>query len=128
MIGERYLLPRVLAFAGQALASMIDQDLPHGIRREREEMGPVLRLHRAAGHLEIRLVHESRRLERPLLIFLGELPAGEHAKVVVDETERALHRGVVALARCAQQLRDLARLGHRSSWATRFAEKRASQG
>ena len=65
-------------------ARLVDEDHPHRPPGEREEVGAVLRRPAgAARELEIRLVDEGGRRERPLRRRALELPVGDRAQLSV---------------------------------------------
>ena len=72
---------------------MIDQDVTHQARRQREEMRPVPRcLHTSSDEPYIRLVHEGRRLQRMIPSLVTETRPREPAKFVIGDLRIRLFR------------------------------------
>ena len=109
-------------------ARMVNEHVPHDVRRQREERLPVGRLGAPAHEPHPRLVHERRRLERRLVP--AEDPACDRAQVVVERGEE-LPPGVGVGARVPLEERGdveggLAGHGFVRSGAARFTRARCS--
>ncbi len=72
---------------------MLDQDLPHGARRDSEEVRPVLpRDAVRAGQSDECLVNEDRRPESLVGPLRTDQPAGDLAQLVVNESKHPRRR------------------------------------
>ena len=69
-------------------------------------MGAVLPLHLPdVNQPEVRLVHQSGGLQGVAHAFVAHVPAGQAAKLPVDQGHQLLERGLIALAPGQQQTR-----------------------
>ena len=70
------------------MPAVIDEQPPHGLRRERQAVGAAVQLHAAfVLQLQPRLVHERRRLQRVVAPLPGQISARHAAQLAVDHGE-----------------------------------------
>src|SRR5262245_39737974 len=87
-----------------ARARPLDQDLPHGVRRDRAEVRAVLPpLGTILQQLQVGLVDERSRLQRLSRTFPLEIVRGEASKLGVHERHQRLERGNVSPRRPIQE-------------------------
>ncbi len=88
---------------------MVDQDPPHRLRGDREEVPAVLPLDSGlVDQPEVGLVDERGRLQRLVRPFAAELAPGDRAQLAVDPRHQALGRAVLAARPGLEQCGDLA--------------------
>ena len=93
------------ALRGLPSAGVVDHDLAHGARGDREEVGAVVvRQVAALGDAQERLVHQRGR-RRPGVARPAHVASGERAQIVVDDLEEFPRRCAVAVARRGEQAR-----------------------
>jgi hypothetical protein len=98
---NRKVIDAAAAFAGGALASVIDEDAAHQLRGHAEEMRAVLPPDVAlVDQLDERLVDERRRLKRMLRALAPEIPGGHPPQLAVHGRHQPIERRAVALAAC----------------------------
>ena len=93
--------------SGLYATRVIDEDLPHQPRGQREEMRAVV--HRHAIEIDepkVRLVDEHRRLQRVAGAFVLESCACDAPQFVVDDRKQLVQGGFIALAPLKKQRRD----------------------
>lgn len=106
-IVNRYALKVAAAFVGLPGAGVIDQDVPHRFRRERQEMRPVRKLClRSAEDPEVRLVDERGRLQRMVPALALQVAPGHAMQFRIDDRQELVGRTSVAGTGAAEQLRD----------------------
>jgi hypothetical protein len=94
-------------------ARVIHGELSHRLRRQRKEMLPVVDGElRVLRELQVRFVHQDRRLQR-LVAALSEAMPGQRAKLVIDERHQPIDRSTIAAAPCGKQFSD-GRVGRHS--------------
>ena len=77
--------------------SQIDEDPAHDLGGCSEEMRPVLPVGTLGIHqMKVGLVHQRRGLERMSPTLVPHVPAGNTAKLVVDQGRQAIERRLVA--------------------------------
>jgi hypothetical protein len=113
---ERERRGAAAALAGHVPSRVVDDDLPHGLRDEREEIAAVL--HRdpvALAELEECLVHQRRRVQRPVAVraAVGELAVRQPAELVVEGGKQPRDADAVAGGMRLQQCLDVRRHTHR---------------
>jgi len=107
VVGESHDFHVAAAFSGVPSARLIDQDLPHQTRGEREKVRPVAQLDAIEiNQPQVRLVNERRRLEHVPSRLRSETCVRDPAQFVIDERNEALQRVAVALLPGEQHLRD----------------------
>ena len=78
---------------------MANEDVPHGLGGDRQEMGARLPLHAIdLDELEIGLVDERGRVERMAVPLEAELSAGDSPKLVVNQRDELVQSVPVATA------------------------------
>src|SRR6185436_8296389 len=93
----------------------LDQDLPHRVRRDGAEVRPVLpALGPILQQLQIRFVHQRRRLQRLARALTFEIVRGEPAQLGVDHRHQRLERRLVAPRGAIDELVDRRRVGHQA--------------
>ena len=102
--------PQVAApLRAPAVADVVDEDVAHGDRRDRKEVGPPAPVRaRLVDEAQVGLVDQLGRLQpavRP-----AQVVARAHPQVVVDERQQLVGRGAVAAAQLAEQRRDAHRI------------------
>lgn len=93
-----------------ARASHVNQDSPHQLGADREEMRPT----RPAGspnvdEPDIQLVDESGRLKRGARLFAGHVVVGESMELSVDERYQPVARAFIAGSPSLQESRHFRR-------------------
>jgi hypothetical protein len=77
---------------------VIDQDVPHERRGEREEVRAIPQADAATLHeAQIRLIEERRGLERMTRRFAPHMPPRQLTQIPIDQRHQPLERRVVAL-------------------------------
>ena len=82
-----------------ARASHVNQDSPHQLGADREEMGPIRPTHSPnVDEADVQLVDEGRRLKSAVRLFAGHVMVGEAVELFVDNRNqlvacRAVARG-----------------------------------
>ena len=90
---ERDALPRAAALLRAACARALDQDLPHGMRRDRAEVRAVLPAIRLVLHqAEVGLVDERRRLQRLARPLAAQVVGREPPQLLIDDRQQRVHR------------------------------------
>jgi hypothetical protein len=80
--------------------------------RDREEVTPILPVHRAlAEQPHVGLAHDGGRLQTVMAPFAGELTRRDDAKLVVDERHQLMQRIAVARLPLVEEARDGGRTG-----------------
>ncbi len=106
---ERDLVHAAAALLPRRRARVVDDDLPHGLGGNGEEVAAIRPVDAGAVHkLEIRLVHEHGRIDGVPGPGAGELTPGRGAELGVDEGEDEIDCLAVAVADRCQELGDLA--------------------
>jgi hypothetical protein len=78
---------------------IVDQDLPHDPRRNRQKVGPVRKLLlRGSTKPQVGFVHKRRRLQRMLGSLSMELPSGYAAQFVVKHLRQLVEDGLISRA------------------------------
>lgn len=86
---ERDATPRTATPGGRPAPGCIHENLTHGARGDAEEMRPALEIEcRPAREPNVRLVHQSRRLECVPRTFMTELLCGETPQLRVHEPKK----------------------------------------
>jgi len=91
------------------------EHLPHGSRREREELGPVLPLEAflpplAAGDACVGLVHQGGGLERVIAPLAPHMGARDAAQLGMQERKQLTQGAIAVVARASEQGADSGRL------------------
>lgn len=90
---------RAAALRGVAAARVVHENTPHQLRRDREEVRPVLPVHLALiDDAYIDLMNQSRCLEGMLASFLAQITAGEPSQLGIDDRKEPIQRIAVAFA------------------------------
>ncbi len=106
---ERDLVHAAAALLPRCPARVVDDDLPHRLGGDGEEVAAIRPVGAGAvDQLEIRLVHEHRRVDRLPGPGAGELTPGRGAELGVDEAEDDVDRVAVAVADRGEEPGDLA--------------------
>jgi hypothetical protein len=70
---------------------MINKDLPHQIRRDREKMGSAFKAQvLLRAELKVRLVDQFGRLQGPILIFTAQIIVRPPMQLSVDDRDQLL--------------------------------------
>ncbi len=94
------------ALLGEVPPGVVDDDLAHRARREREEVPAVVRRDALVlRESQVGLVHDGRRVQRAARS--PELPPGEISQVGVDEGEEGAERGGVSGAQLGEEAGDV---------------------
>src|SRR5262245_58701444 len=114
-----YLTPSLRRLAR---ASDIDQDPPHQLGADCEEMGPA----RPADspnidEPDVQLVDEGRRLKCGIRLFAGHVVVGESVEFSVDERYQSVARALVASRPGLQESGHFRRRRNRSIRSRRFS-------
>ena len=105
---NRHALKIAAAFVGLPGSGVIDQNVPHGFRRERQEMRPIRKPGlRSAEDPEVRLVDERCRLQRVVPALTLQMPPGDAVQFGIDDRQQFVGRAGVSGARAAEQLSDV---------------------
>jgi hypothetical protein len=84
---------------------VVDEDPPHQLRGDREEMRPVLPLHvTLIDQLQIRLVHKRRGLQRVVRALAPEVPPGQRLQFGVDHGHHSVEGFLVASPALLEEL------------------------
>jgi hypothetical protein len=87
------------ALLAQCASRVIDQNAPHHLRRDCEEVSAVLPIDVSLiEQFHVRFVHDRRRLQPAMPPLAGELPRCERAQLAVDERNQPLERLAAAAA------------------------------
>ena len=87
-------------------AGVIDQDAPHHLTRDAEELPAVLPHHPPLiDQPHIRLVHERRRLQRVPAAFAAQLPGRPAAQLLIHDRHELVAGGAVACGPGMEQRR-----------------------
>ncbi len=85
---------------------MVHQDPPHGLRRDRAEMRPVLSIGLALiDQPQIRLVDQGRAVRAQVRSFLPQQTRGQPAQFLVDEWKQLVRGSPAPGAQVDEQLR-----------------------
>ena len=88
--------------------SMIDQDAPHHLGRNSEEMGTILPAHAVVSHqAQVGLVHEGGRLERVAAALTLHIAVSQAAEFFVHDGGQAVERALVSIAPGSQTRADV---------------------
>ena len=110
------LVPLAAALRRSLPARVVDQHLPHRPRGYRQEVGPAFPVHGLrSGQLDVRLVDESRGVERLLAIPPPALSVRTDTEVLVHDLEQAIE------GRCAAGSGGIQQPGHQSLAAVAHA-------
>ena len=87
---------------------MIDQNPPHGARREAQELRPASEFDDFAsrsgpGQAQVNLVHECRGLERVTGVLVAHLPPRQTTQFVVEQGGQAIEGLRIPGVRTAQE-------------------------
>ena len=89
-------------------ARMIDEDPTHCLRRDPEEVGPVLPSHRPlVDELEEGLVDERRRLQGVVQALFSQVAGRELPQLTVDLRQQPVERLLLAIAPFLEEPCDL---------------------
>ena len=106
-IVDGHTLDTIVAFARAVTTGVIDEDASHRLRRDAEEVCPILPVHLTLiDQSQVDLMHQGRRLQRVVHAFAAKLAGGYAAELIVDERQQLLERGRVASTPVSQQRRD----------------------
>lgn len=96
-LGQRGRLDEALVT--EPMPRIVHEDASHQLRRDGKEVGAVLPLCRSLiDQLDVRLVHQSRRLERVVRPLLGEISSRLRAQFRVDQRDQTIERFPAAVA------------------------------
>jgi hypothetical protein len=91
---------------------VVDENPSHQLRGDGEEVRPVLPLHAALiDELQIRLVHQRRRLERMVGSLARKVPFGQRLQLPVDHRHHLVEGFRAAVAALLEKLREVRRSG-----------------
>ncbi len=77
----------------RARPGVVHEDSPHHARRQGEEMGAALPVHRVlADQPDVRLVHEGRRLQRVVAAVSAQMAGSAAAQLAVDQRQQFVLR------------------------------------
>ena len=94
-------------------ACMIDENLPHQSRGNREELCAVLPSHAAqVDEAQVRLVDESGRRQRVVGPLRAQSPARDPTQILVHNGDQPAVRGSIALAPRHEQPRHIIFVRH----------------
>src|SRR5947208_1163161 len=83
---------------------MVDQDAPHHLGRNREEMGAILPLHAPIIHQShVGLIHQGSRLERVAWVLALHVAVSQAAEFVINNRREPLERALVSIAPGAKE-------------------------
>jgi hypothetical protein len=95
------------SFEGRACAGSVHQDAPHDLRRDGEEMRPILPVDPLPVHeAYIGLVNQRGGLQRDARLFPAQVLPGQLTKLSVDERREPLQRRPVPPSPGLQENRD----------------------
>jgi hypothetical protein len=98
------------SLGAQLVARVIDENSPHQLRRDREEVGTVLPVGVALiDQLEVRLVDDGRRLQTIGPPLASEMPRCDRAKLVMHERNQLVEGFLAAVAPLLEESRDFRR-------------------
>ncbi len=104
---ERHVHRAAAALVPQLAARVIDEDAPHHLRGDGEEMSAILPVDVALiEQLHVRLVDDGRGLQASLAPLARELPRRERAQLAMDERDQPLEGFATAVAPRMQYLSD----------------------
>lgn len=100
-------MPRLTAvFRISPPPGMIDQDMPHHLGRDGEEVGAILPLDfLLSRQTQIRFVDQRGGRERVTVSFSLHIAMRYAAQLIVDQRRKPIEGGLVALLPIRQQLR-----------------------
>jgi hypothetical protein len=99
------------SFDGRAYAGSVHQDAPHELRRDSEEMRPILPVDTLPVHeAYVGLVNQRGGLQRDARVFPAQVLPGQLTKLSVDKRREPLQRRPVPPSPGLQQNRDLSGL------------------
>lgn len=102
------------ALLGHARARVVDEDPSHGLRRNREEVRPVLVRDRLASEeTDTELVHQRARFERMIAALVAQETCRNLAQVGMNDVEEPLARVIIATPPIDEPFSDLRRGGRR---------------
>ena len=105
---ERDLLSIAEPLGAFTRPGAIDEDAPHHLRRDRQELGAVLpRRATLIDETQIRLVYERGRLKGVALSFLTQVRGRAVPQLLVDECHNALARGQISVPPRLEEFRDV---------------------
>jgi len=97
-------------FVGKLAPRVVDQDPPHHLRGDREEVPAVVPVDLALSEqLDVRLVHHGGRLHPVVSPFVRQLPGCEHPQLVVDNRHQPVERLAAPFLPFVQNARNLRR-------------------
>lgn len=89
-------------------ARMLDQDPAHQLRRDREEMGPVLPLHPVVVHeAHVGFVDQSSGLEAVSLALTSHVAVRKTSELGIDDWRELLERASIAVTPGTEQRTDV---------------------
>jgi len=105
-------------FLPQLSARVIDEDTPHQLRGNREEMPTILPVDLAlAEQLHVGFVDDHRGLEAIVAPFAREMARGQRVQLVIDQRDEPVERVLTAVLPFAQEASNVSRsgsVGHRA--------------
>jgi hypothetical protein len=94
---ERYM--RAAALRGVAAASVVDENTPHQLRRDCEEVRPILPAYLALiDDAHVDLMDQRGCLEGVPAAFLAQITAGEPSQLGIDDWKEPIQRIAIAFA------------------------------
>src|SRR5450631_795630 len=91
-------------------ASVVHQDLPHQLRRNRKEMGAILPLGKILiDQTNVSFVDQGGALQGVTRALVLQVMMSDTAQLCVNQGHQRVERFAVAASPAAQQLRDLTR-------------------